>query len=136
MELRFPLRGGGDAGEDFQQCRFPGAVAAHDADDVALLDLEAHILEGPEIVGRWHAVCGFLKDLCVRVRPPELARDPALDLVNQHLTIDHAQAVFFREIFYSDDGRHRKSRKLEVGRMIRLRVTSEWRVDGSGGNKN
>jgi hypothetical protein len=30
----------------------------------------------------------------VRVRPPELARDPALDLVNQHLTIDHAQAVF------------------------------------------
>ena len=32
------------------------------------------------------------------------ARDPVLDLVHQHLAVDHAQAVFFGEIFYSDDG--------------------------------
>ena len=66
----------------------------------------------------------------MRIRSPELASDPALDLVDQHLAVDHAEAVFFREIFYADDGWHRKSRKLEVGRMIRLRgsgVTREMR---------
>jgi hypothetical protein len=29
-------------------------------------------------------------------------------LVNQHLAIDDAKAVFFREIFYADDRRHAK----------------------------
>jgi hypothetical protein len=38
-------------------------------------------------------------------------------LENQDFSGDHAQAVFFREIFYSDYGWHRESRKLEVGRM-------------------
>ena len=111
MELRFPLRGGGDAGEDLKQSGFPRTIAAHDPDDIAFFNLEAHVLKRPEVSGRGHAVCGFLKDLCVRVRPPKLARNPAFDLVNQHLAIDHAKAVFFREIFYANDRRHGERKK-------------------------
>ena len=35
----------------------------------------------------------------------------------QHLAVDNAQAVFFRKIFCADNGWHRKSKKLEGGRM-------------------
>jgi hypothetical protein len=38
----------------------------------------------------------------MRIWPPKPPRDPALDLVDQHLAIDHAKAIFFREIFDSD----------------------------------
>ena len=40
----------GDAREDLEQGRFAGAVAADDAEDLALLDLEADILERPEFL--------------------------------------------------------------------------------------
>ena len=82
MELRFPLRGGGNAGEDFQQCRFPRTVPAHDSNDIAFFNLEAHILERPKVKGRGHAVRGFLKHRGMRIRPTKLARDPTLDLVH------------------------------------------------------
>jgi hypothetical protein len=49
----------------------------------------------------------------MRIRSPELASDPALDLVDKHLAVDHAEAVFFRKVFYSNDRWHRKSKKLE-----------------------
>ena len=42
--------GGGDAGEDFQQGAFAGAVAADDADDFALFDFEIYVAERPEVV--------------------------------------------------------------------------------------
>ena len=42
----------GDAGEDLQQRRFAGAVAADDAEHLAALDLEADILERPELLDR------------------------------------------------------------------------------------
>jgi hypothetical protein len=54
-----------------------------------------------------------LNGVGMRIRATQLARDPALDLIDQYLAIDDAKAVFFREVFYSDDGWHRKSRKLE-----------------------
>jgi hypothetical protein len=49
----------------------------------------------------------------MRIRPPKFAGNPALDLVIQHLTIDDAETVFFREIFYADDRRHAERKKLE-----------------------
>ena len=103
----------GDAGENLKHGGLAGAVTAHDTNDIAFFDLEVHILERPEIIRRGHAVGGFLKYRGMRIRAPELARDPTLDLVNQHLAIDHAQAVFFGEVFDFDDGWHKKSRKLE-----------------------
>ena len=42
------------------------------------------------------------------------ARDPALDLVHQHLAVDHAQAVFFGEVLDLDDGWHGESGKAEI----------------------
>lgn len=55
MELRFPLRGGGDAGEDLKQSGFLGTVAAHDADDIAFFELEADIFERSKVKRRGHA---------------------------------------------------------------------------------
>ena len=40
----------GDAAQDLEQRALAGTVAADDADDLALLDLEAHILERPELL--------------------------------------------------------------------------------------
>ena len=40
--------GAGDAGEDFQQRAFAGAVAADEADDFALMDLEIDVFERPD----------------------------------------------------------------------------------------
>ena len=40
----------GDAREDLQQRRFARAVAADDADHLAVLDLEADVLERPELL--------------------------------------------------------------------------------------
>ena len=44
------LRRLGDAAEDLEQRALAGTVAADDADDLAPLDLEAHILERPEFL--------------------------------------------------------------------------------------
>jgi hypothetical protein len=46
-------------------------------------------------------------------RIEDAVHNPTLDLINQHLAVDHAQAVFFREIFYSDDRWHAERKKLE-----------------------
>ena len=106
MQERFTLCGCGDAGEDFKQGGLAGAVATHNSDDITFFNLKAHILERPEIIRRGHAVRGFFKDRGMRIRPPELASYPALDLVDQHLAIDHAKAVFFRKVFDLDYGWH------------------------------
>ena len=41
-----------DAGEALEQRALAAAVAPHDAEELAALDLEAHVLEGRELVGR------------------------------------------------------------------------------------
>ena len=41
----------GDAREDLEQRALAGAVAADDADDLAALDFEGDVTEGPEIFG-------------------------------------------------------------------------------------
>ena len=41
----------GDARQDLEQRALAGAVAADDADDLALLDLERHVLQRPEASG-------------------------------------------------------------------------------------
>ena len=40
----------GDAAEDLEQRALAGAVAADDADDLALLDFEAHVLQRPKLL--------------------------------------------------------------------------------------
>jgi hypothetical protein len=49
-ELDPPARRLGDPREDFQKRALARAVAADDADDLARLDLEGDVLEGPELV--------------------------------------------------------------------------------------
>jgi hypothetical protein len=46
--------GGGacDAGEELEEGGFTGTVLADDADDVALLDLEVDVAEGPDVITR------------------------------------------------------------------------------------
>jgi hypothetical protein len=95
MQKSFSISGRCDTGENLKQGGFPGTIATHDPDDIAFFNLEARILERPKVKGRGHAVRGFLKDRGVWIRLTKLARDPALDLVNQHLAVDDPKAVFF-----------------------------------------
>ena len=85
----------GDAGEEFEQSRFAGAVLADDADDVALLDLEVDVAERPDVLGvaLGGTVVG-LADLEIRVLFAENVGDPeAADIVAQGLGRDQAEAV-------------------------------------------
>ena len=41
----------GDAAQQLEERRLAGTVLADDADDVALLDLEVDVAEGPDVVG-------------------------------------------------------------------------------------
>ena len=47
-----PLARLGDARQDLQERRLAGAIAPDDAEHLAALDLEAHVLQRPEFLGR------------------------------------------------------------------------------------
>jgi hypothetical protein len=57
-----------DATEDFQQRRFPGAVAADNTDDLAGLNFEGHVFEGPEFFRMWIGMRGRAPDGSTRSR--------------------------------------------------------------------
>ena len=59
FDLDLAAGGGGDAGEDLEQGALAGAVAADDAEDLALADLEAGVAPGPELAVLAVAVVGF-----------------------------------------------------------------------------
>ena len=60
--------GTGDAGEEFEEGGFTGTVLADDADDVALLDLEVDVAEGPDVFGgAFRGTIVGLADLEIRI---------------------------------------------------------------------
>ena len=90
----------GDAGEEFEQSGFAGAVLADDADDVALLDLEVDIPQRPDIVRvAFGGTIVGLADLEIRILFAEDVGDPeAADVVAQGLGGDQAEAVLLRYV--------------------------------------
>ena len=58
LNLDLAAGGGGDAREDFEQGAFAGAIAADDAEDLALANLEADVAQGPEFATDAVAVVG------------------------------------------------------------------------------
>ena len=85
----------GDAGEEFEQSRFAGAVLTDDADDIALLDLEIDVAKRPDVFGvAFGGTVVGLADLEIRVFLAEDVGDPeAADIVGQGLGGDQAEAV-------------------------------------------
>ena len=51
MNVRKAARRFGDAGENLEQRAFASSVSSNDANNLALLDLEGHVFEGPESIG-------------------------------------------------------------------------------------
>jgi hypothetical protein len=51
-----------DAGEDLDERRFPRAVLAHEPDDLAAVDIERHVVEGPQARERLRQVPDFEED--------------------------------------------------------------------------
>ena len=87
----------GDAGKEFQEGRFAGAVLADDADDVALLDLEVDIAQRPYVLGVTFggAVVGFAYLKIGIFFASNAGKPPAADVVGQGLGRDQAEAVLF-----------------------------------------
>src|SRR5262249_4557840 len=99
-----PLARLGDARQDLQEGRLAGAIAPDDAEHLAALNLEAHVLQRPEFLGRLAAYNGTAARRTDRPFP-HIARCPrgnvtqgrialALDLV--------ANDVFLAESFGAD----------------------------------
>src|SRR5262245_44936180 len=97
-----------DAAQDLEKCAFSGAVAANDTKNLTLLDLEAHILERPELL---YLVA--LNDLTPAEQVDRLARkvaglacnDVAQRMVVQPLFAGSvAEQVTLGQIFDGDDG--------------------------------
>ena len=66
-----------DAGKEFEEGRFAGTVLADDADDVALIDLEVDVAEGPDVFGgALRGTVVRLPDLEIRVLFAEDVGDP------------------------------------------------------------
>ena len=92
---------GCDPGEKLQKGALAGSVAADDADDVALFNLEVDVLEGPDVVAAAldAAVVGF-SDAEVRVF---LAADvdcpPAVQVVAERPCAHQSQPVLLADIF-------------------------------------
>ena len=92
--------GAGDLAEELEQRALAGTVAADDADDIALLDLEADVLQGPYIVAR------ALDGTVVGVADAEIGvffmsyvdRPPAVEVVAECLGGDKAEAVLLAYI--------------------------------------
>ena len=115
LDLDLAAGGGGDAREDLEQGALAGAVAADDAKDLALLDLEADVAQGPQLAALAVAVV-FLPDLEQRVGPPARLGLPAVQVFAQGAAADEAEAVVFAEVFDLDDGGH-------LGAVFRLQVS-------------
>ena len=103
-----PLGRLGDAAQDLEQRALAGAVAADDAQDLALLDLEADILERPEFLD-----LVALNDLSSANDVDSFAGDVA-DLTPNHVAQSRivraalaaglmAHQVFFGQVFDGDD---------------------------------
>ncbi len=105
VEFDVAGRGLGDAGKDLEQRALARAVSADDADDFALFDLEADVLQGPEavVVGEALAVAQSLH------RPPyEAAEGVAQGLVLEHAPRSGTDAVLLADALDADGGvRHR-----------------------------
>ncbi len=90
---------------DLEQGALAGAVAADDAEDFALLDLEVDVAQGPELAILAVAVVALTD-------PPQgigLAAElgpPAVDVLAQGAAADEAEAVVFAEVFDLDDDGH------------------------------
>ena len=93
--------GRGDAGEDLEQGALAGAVAADDAEDLALLDLEGDVLEGPDVSVT--VVVVFLADLQGGIGfAPELGPG-TVEVVPQGSRAHRAKTVVLREVFNLND---------------------------------
>ena len=80
LDLDLAAGGGGDAREDLEQGALAGAVAADDAEDLALPDLEADIPEGPELAALTVAVVR-VADLEQRVGTAARLGPPAVEVL-------------------------------------------------------
>ena len=96
--------GGGDMAEELQQSAFAGTVLTDDADDIALLDLERDVLQGPNIVTV--ALCRAVVDLANLEIGVLTAQNgslpPAVDVVLQGAGAYEAKAVLLADIIKMD----------------------------------
>ena len=105
LDLDLAAGGGGDARQDFEQGALAGAVAADDAKDLALADLEADVAQGPQLAADAVAVVG-LADLEQGVGPAAGLGPPAVEVLAQGAAADEAEAVVLAEVFDLDDDGH------------------------------
>ena len=97
--------GGGDPAQDLQERGFPGAVAADQADPVALAHLEIDMAQRPELLEVHSDIVGG-KGVA---EPPAYRPAPFGELFVETLFPVHAAVpddIFLADIFDPDDGAH------------------------------
>jgi hypothetical protein len=82
--------------DDLQERTLPRPIPAYNPHSVALLDIEAQVLQGPEPVGLIGEM--ILPDLGMGIGSPEPLGEPALHILIEHAVIDHSKAVFLGEM--------------------------------------
>ena len=102
--------GGGDAAEELQQGALAGTVLTDNADNIALLDLEVDVLQGPDVLtaALLRAVVG-LANLQVGVLPTkDIHRPPPVQVVGDGAGGHQAQAVLLADVFKNYSGHKTK----------------------------
>jgi len=94
LDLDLAAGGGDDAREGLEHGAFAGAVAADNAEDLALADLEADVAQGPQLAADAVAVVG-VADLEQRVGPAARLRPPTVEVFAQGAAADGAETLVF-----------------------------------------
>ena len=124
-------RRGRHAGQEFQEGRLAGAVAADDPDDVALLDLEVDVAQRPDVVARslGRAVVR-LADLEVGVLAAQDLRLPeAVEVVGERPGAHEPQAVLLADVVEFNGGHGISSSLYRVNKPA-LRVVEDDDAEG------
>ena len=100
-----PAGGAGDAGKNFEEGGFAGAVAADEAKDFAFLDVEGDVFQGPESFVLGAAECGARR-----------FQNAGEMVAKEHRLLKSAALVALAEAFAMDHRRcHERRPALENG---------------------
>src|SRR5262249_19274870 len=90
---------------DLEKCALARAIPTDDSENLPFLDLEAHVVEGPEPIPETERLA-LVADRQERIGLSAKPGPPTREGLPQHSTPDHTQAVFLAQMLDQDLRRH------------------------------
>jgi hypothetical protein len=109
-------------GQDFEQRAFARAIAANDAQHLALPDVKAHAVQGPELLA-YVARMTFLPDLEAGIGLALHLGAPAGKILLERAAANLAQPVGLAHVFYGNGSAH-----FKIWKSTKQKVET-WKIE-------